>query len=673
MYDVVGGPAHCAVRKLSPSGVHRWTESWEPVADWVSEFGCIAVARGLVYAGGTCGVNNTDSDIILAALDTAGTRRWFLRHDGPGGGVNWDRLSEIVIDADDNIYCGGWVAQEDDHQSAYVFSMRPDSTMRWEYIDTPSHPAANNMVRALCLSPEGHLFAAGDRNNPLAIFTVWCLDTTGSVVWVYEKQPYESDNPWDIGVDSAGNTIVTGSMVFSNDRDCYAMSFQPVPVNYGVTVGGSGEDVDQAICRTSDGGYAVVGYTNSFGAGGRDAYLVRFNSAAETVWTRTYGTTGDQYGWALVQRPDNGFVIAGFTNELGSRRWDLLLVGTDAAGNQQWYRTYGRDSTTTAAYSLALRDSGFLVAATRGPYGVNGQNDMYVLLCEPDGDTLWTRTYGTTEADLAQSITALDDGGFLLAGSMHNVEDLALLRADAGGTELWRRTYGTSGQERADAVAPLPDGGFAVAGYTFPSGQSAAAWLLVTDENGDTLWTRTADGPGDDRATGIVAVPGAGFGICGTTTSWGAGGTDIVVFGFDSLGNQTARSLFGGVSPDAANDACYATGGGYAVCGLTRSFGVGGGDLYLVIVGGPVAIDESRPAPAIAPGVPPATIVRGFLNLPSITGNLASDIALVDASGRRVLDLHPGPNDVSRLAPGIYFVRTTGRQPLATGKVVVTR
>jgi hypothetical protein len=168
-------------------------------------------------------------------------------------------------------------------------------------------------------------------------------------------------------------------------------------------------------------------------------------------------------------------------------------------------------------------------------------------------------------------------------------------------------------------------------------------------------------------------VPGAGFGICGTTTSWGAGGTDIVVFGFDSLGNQTARSLFGGVSPDAANDACYATGGGYAVCGLTRSFGVGGGDLYLVIVGGPVAIDESRPAPAIAPGVPPATIVRGFLNLPSITGNLASDIALVDASGRRVLDLHPGPNDVSRLAPGIYFVRTTGRQPLATGKVVVTR
>jgi hypothetical protein len=662
---------YATVRKLTAAGAVRWTHT---TAQGGSVFNCItAGSDGNVYAGGQVGW-----DILAQSFDSAGTSRWTYQLNGPGSGVVYEGMNDIAWGPDNNLYCGADYARNDDQYAACIFSLRPDSTLRWLYADTFETRNGDNLVHAICCTPEGHVYAAGERGFAISRFSVWCLDTLGNLVWNYQKLPWYSDNAWCIAADTMRNIYVGGSMCNGSGapRQAYALSFRAVPVNRGVAVGGTGNEYGQAICRTPDGGYGVVGYTNSFGAGGLDVYLVRFNSAGETLWTRTYGTSSDQYGWAIDACDDGGFAIAGFT-QAGPTRWDLLLLQTDALGNQLWYKTYGRDSMIWAAYGLTRApDNGFLAVGSRGPYGQNTRYDMLALKCNADGDSLWSRTYATDQMDQALCVAVCPDNGFLLGGLMGNISDLALVRIDSVGNEQWRKTYGGGGNDRADALCLTADSGFIIAGYTSASG-TADAWLLKTNADGDTIWTRVTGGGGNDVATGVVEVPNFGYGVAGTTSTWGAGSNDFLFFSTDLSGNQLSLMTYGGSASDGAADICCAT-GGYALAGSTSSFGSGGSDVYLVLVPGPVGIEEPReesPRPQAPSSKREPTIVCGVLNLQSAIYNLQSEIALLDAAGRKVLALKPGANDVSGLAPGVYFVRQGQAQAQARviHKVVIQR
>ncbi len=81
---------------------------------------------------------------------------------------------------------------------------------------------------------------------------------------------------------------------------------------------------------------------------------------------------------------------------------------------------------------------------------------------------------------------------------------------------------------------------------------------------------------------------------------------------------------------------------------------------------------EEELGPTVPAQPPGPTFIRGVLNLTPAFCTLTSDFVLLDASGRRVLDLHPGPNDVSRLAPGVYFVREAGPPVPAVRRVILT-
>ena len=665
---------YATVRKLTAAGVVRWTHT---IAQGGSVFNCItAGSDGNVYAGGQVGW-----DILAQSFDSAGTARWTYQLNGPGSGQVYEGMNDIAWGPDNNLYCGADYARNDDQYAACIFSLRPDSTLRWLYTDTFETRNGDNFVHAVCCTPEGHVYAAGERGWMISRFSVWCLDTLGNLVWNYQKLPWYCDDAYCIAADTARNIYVGGSMCNGSGgpRDAYALSFRAVPVNHGVAVGGTGNEFGQAICRTPDGGYGVVGYTNSFGAGGLDVYLVRFNSAAETLWTRTYGTTSDQYGYAVSACDDGGFVIAGFT-QVSSTRWDVLLLRTDALGNQLWYKTYGQDSTIWAAYGVTRTpDGGFLAVGSRGPYGQNTRYDMLGLKCDAAGDSVWSRTYASDQADQALCVTVCPDGGFLLGGLMGNTSDLALVRVNSAGDEQWRRTYGGAGQDRADALCQTADSGFIVAGSITPQGTyNADAWLLKTDAGGDTSWTRVFGGAGNDAATGVVEVPNFGYGVAGSTTTWGAGSNDVLFIGTSLSGNQLSQMTYGGSASDGAADACRAAGGGYVLAGSTSSFGAGGSDVYLVLVPGPIGIEEPRAEnhkPQAAGFRPAATIIRSVLFLPEARGEKREARSeLLDISGRKVLDLHPGPNDVSRLAPGVYFVHSaidSRQSPMP--RIVVTR
>jgi hypothetical protein len=101
------------------------------------------------------------------------------------------------------------------------------------------------------------------------------------------------------------------------------------------------EDLGLSLIQTSDGGYAIAGYTKSFGAGEADVYVVKLDANGNLQWTKTIGGTKRDVGSSLIQTSDGGYAIAGYTKSFGVGGADVYVVKLDANGNLQWTKTIG--------------------------------------------------------------------------------------------------------------------------------------------------------------------------------------------------------------------------------------------------------------------------------------------------------------------------------------------
>lgn len=113
---------------------------------------------------------------------------------------------------------------------------------------------------------------------------------------------------------------------------------QPPVVLWTQTFGGDEDDDCRSLQRTADGGYIMAGYTESFGAGGADVYLVKTDAQGNMEWEATYGGSNDNYCESVQQTTDGGYILIGTTGTYPA--WDVYLVKTDAIGNEMWSKTF---------------------------------------------------------------------------------------------------------------------------------------------------------------------------------------------------------------------------------------------------------------------------------------------------------------------------------------------
>jgi len=181
------------------------------------------------------------------------------------------------------------------------------------------------------------------------------------------------------------------------------------------TYGGSHSDWGHSVQQTSDGGYVIAGWTLSFGAGRFDVYLVKTDSSGDSLWARTYGRSRSDYGYSVQQTSDGGYIIAGYTESFGPGGYDVWLLKADSSGHLLRTRTYG-GSRTDCGYSVQqTSDGGYVIAGWTLSFGA-GRGDVYLLKTDSSGDTLWTRTYGGSSDDIGYSVQQTADGGYIVAG-----------------------------------------------------------------------------------------------------------------------------------------------------------------------------------------------------------------------------------------------------------------
>lgn len=297
------------------------------------------------------------------------------------------------------------------------------------------------------------------------------------------------------------------------------------------TQGGSQRDIGINLIQTSDGGYALLGYTSSFGASGEDIYLVRLDENGEQLWSQTYGGEGRDDGWDLVQTEDGGFMILGFSDSFSAGDFDLYLVRTDAAGEELWSETYGGPEDEFGWALAASEDGGFALAGQTLSYG-NGGNDGFLVKVDSEGRELWTQTYGGDDRDRLFSITAAEDGGYVLAGITKSFgagnRDAYIVKTNSLGESEWELVVGEAQDDVAHAINPTGDGGYIITGYTQSYG--AISWdvyLVKTDAAGELEWRQTYGGSAEDGGYTVMQTSEGNYMLVGHSYSAGEGRGDL--------------------------------------------------------------------------------------------------------------------------------------------------
>ena len=357
-------------------------------------------------------------------------------------------------------------------------------------------------------------------------------------------------------------------------------------IKFQLTIGGNNGDYATSIIQTTDGGYAIAGYTSSFGAGNSDFYIAKLDGIGALQWTKTVGGNGNEEAYSIIQTADGGYAVAGYTDYYGAGGSDFFIVKLDGTGATQWSRTVGGTVNEYAYSIIQTTDGGYAVAGYTAPFGA-GNTDSYIVKLDGTGTLQWTRIAGGTVDDFAYSIIQTTDGGYAIAGYTSSFgagsRDSYILKLDGTGTLQWTRTVGGNGNEYGRSIVQTTDGGYVVAGYTDDLGAGDYDFYIVKLGGTGTLqWTRTIGGIERDLAYSIIQTTDGGFAVTGYTTTFGAGSGDLYIVKLGNTGTLQWSKTVGGTGSDPSYSIIQTTDGGYAVTGVTTSFGTGEYDFYIV-------------------------------------------------------------------------------------------
>jgi hypothetical protein len=316
------------------------------------------------------------------------------------------------------------------------------------------------------------------------------------------------------------------------------------------TFGGAQSDGATYVGQTADGGYFIAGMTFSYGVNG-DFWLIKTDSVGSTVWSRTYGGPGEDYCGNFrghgQQTADGGYILTGYTTSFGAGGRDFWLVKTNANGDSLWTQTFGGPLLDQAHYVVQTADGGYIVAGMTYSFG-DGSGDFWLVKTDANGNSLWSHTYGKRWEDGAWCVRETMDGGYVVVGhsnSSNGLSDVWLVKTSADGDSLWSVTYGELNRNEAGlAILQTSDSGYVIAGYNdYPDGDLL---LIRTNGYGNVLWERTFGGPAWEGAYEIQLTPDGGYIISGMTYSFGAGNGDAWLI-------KTGPDPVSAVHPEASN------------------------------------------------------------------------------------------------------------------------
>lgn len=367
------------------------------------------------------------------------------------------------------------------------------------------------------------------------------------------------------------------------------------------TFGGSLNDSFQSIVKANDGGYVVLGYSqsadfdiidksdNSF-----DFWICRFDGNHNLQWSKTYGGSLDDRGADIVATNDGGFALFGYngsndgdaTQNAGIR--DFWIIKIDGTGTISWQKSFGFSGSDYGVSLISTSNNGFVLTGVLNVTASGGQGnskttarhaggDFWAIKLASDGKMEWTRYFGGSFTDAPFGVVETDSNDFIIAGSSDSDDvdissnrgtyDFWVVRIDSNGTLVWEKSFGGTQIDEARGITMTSDGNFLIIGDSRSADVDVSVnngiadlWMVKIDDSGNVLWDKSIGGTHFDAGRSVSNDLQDGFIISGSSRSdfsqhQNKGQNDAWVLGIDSNAAVKWQELIGGSEIDVFYDA----------------------------------------------------------------------------------------------------------------------
>jgi hypothetical protein len=337
----------------------------------------------------------------------------------------------------------------------------------------------------------GQTYSIVDGNKVYLIKT----DSFGNTVWGKSfGEPGSDAIGTSVQQTSDGGYIVVGSIL----SNCYLIKTDSLGNTlWEKTFQESDYAAGTAVQQTSDGGYILTGYATHIIPGYasyNDIFLIKTDANGNTTWNTIYGGTGSDWGFSVQQTSDGGYIIVGQTDSFGAGKTDAYLIKTDSQGAVIWEKTFGGGDMEWRFSGQQTSDGGYIIAGTTD--FDSGDDNILLIKTDLYGNPIWQRTFDGKEGKRvnANSVCQTIDGGYIIVGSTGypgsgmnpTHDDVLLIKTDSKGAAIWEKTFGGTESDIGESVQQTSDGGHIVVGYTYSFGAgNYDIYLLKTDSKGN--------------------------------------------------------------------------------------------------------------------------------------------------------------------------------------------
>jgi len=436
-------------------------------------------------------------------------------------------------------------------------------------------------------------------------------------------------------------------------------------------------DMGLSVAQTTDGGYILFGQTSSIDSSGQDMLLVKTDAQGNELWWQTYGEETWEFGISVQQTSDGGFILCGSYSGLDND--SLALVRTDQEGIVIWNKRFsGTVDREVGQFVQETTDGGFIAVGFTGPpFGEH----IFMVKTDSDGNEEWSQVYENNGRQLAFGVRQTADGGYDVIGETDNEgfggKDMCLVKTNGLGDIIWTKTYGTPADEIGRSLSITTDDGFILIGFEDFDGGNV--YLVKTDSFGNEQWSDYYGGDGWDMGHCVQQTADGGYILAGRKESSVTGTNDMYCIKTDNSGIIEWQNTFPkGIMSDAMS-VQQTTDGGYVLFGSTADT-IGGLniDMYLVKTDGfgVVSIDEQEPLSVQVTAYPNPFTNYTTIALDDPLGREFT-FALLNSIGQMIRSINHITSgqirlDRDHLANGLYFFQiTTSAQLVATGKLII--
>ncbi len=383
--------------------------------------------------------------------------------------------------------------------------------------------------------------------------------------------------PWGTSVGFVGGASVLSIFVDVPDMDSVAVRFDwgDGAMSDWSTWTYRGDTLKLGHQWAEAGTFEVRAQAKS-GSGKSSAWSAAHAVAITGARIRVYGRAGYDFAQSAALTADGGLIVVGATALSGSPLDSIWLLRTDGSGDTLWTRTYGPNGSGDAVGSSVAqtRDGGFIVVGWGAAY-LHGESDLLLIKTDAGGDTVWTRQLDLPGSQSGSCVQQTRDNGYIIVGtnrtSQNGDGDVWLVKTNENGDTSWTKSFGGPGQQDGNSVEQTSDSGYIVLGTTWNhNGMHSQIMLTKTDASGNELWTRTFGNGHREWATAVRQTSDGGYVLTGNTEPSSLGGGALLLK-TDGDGNLVWQKLLNGSGGWLGNSVEPTSDGGYIIAGYTYS------------------------------------------------------------------------------------------------------